>query len=136
MKKLLLLSLLFISCGQSPVGELSIFELPNQSEFQRWVEYDSLYYQTINTREMLTEWSINDEGKDFFNDETKKLKFANITWAELLEYEKSYSILVGEVRANNIDESASRVFEIADSIQKSKYPLINQFISEVSDWDF
>lgn len=131
MRKLLLLSLLFIGCGQSSVGELSYFEYPKEAQFNKWVEVDTLYYSALKTREELDEWSLNDNGENFFENTAKKLKFNKITWADIVKYEKLYSEVINEV----LNEDKSN-FEEVNSIVNESYPLINKFIEELNDWSF
>lgn len=130
MKKLLLLSLLVLFGCSSPIGELSYFEYPKEVQFNKWIEVDTLYYSALKTREELDEWSLNDNGENFFENTAKKLKFNKITWADIVEYEVLYSEVINEV----LNEDKSN-FEEVNSIVNESYPLINKFIEELNDWE-
>ena len=142
MKKLLLLSLLVLFGCSPPIGELSYFELPNQNEFQRWVEADSLYYEVLTDREQIMVDAVNDEGDNFFNNETKKLKFGQITWSDILEWYKSYQLkydsiykieLIKYGKVSSLSEN--NIEYIRDAILRVNYPLITKFTQELVDWN-
>ena len=49
MKKLLLLSVLFISCDNPENhGNLSIFKTPTSEQFDKWLEIDSVYIDMVS----------------------------------------------------------------------------------------
>ena len=81
MKRLLLLSLLFISCQNNDHGNLSIFKDPTPEHVAKWGEVASTYY--IPLQPMLDlykrEGKSNFRGNPWENDRFR-LEYSELTW--------------------------------------------------------
>ena len=88
MKKLLLLSLLFISCDNPENhGNLSIFETPTSEQFDKWLEIDSVYIDMVSPMVKVYKGSakLNFNGNPWEN-KSFQSKYSDLTWRELYDY--------------------------------------------------
>ena len=88
MKKLLLLSVLFISCdNQENHGNLSIFETPTSEQFDKWLEIDSVYIDMVSPMVKVYKGSakLNFNGNPWEN-KSFQSKYSDLTWRELYDY--------------------------------------------------
>ena len=88
MKKLLLLSLLFISCNNPENhGNLSIFEDPTPEQVAEWAIIDSVYKTTIKDMVNVYKRSskLNFNGNPWENKEFQN-KYSDLTWRGLYDY--------------------------------------------------
>jgi hypothetical protein len=130
MKKIFLLSLIFFSCQntyneQIEVGSISILEYPKENDLQRWIEKDSQYFKVLQVRKYFENF-VNDE---FFEKEENKLKFNNLTWFDILNYQKRYSDLLNIHKDNYEDDKELSKF--VDSLIMTEYPKVDEFTQEV-----
>jgi hypothetical protein len=130
MKKIFLLSLIFFSCQntyneQIEVGSISILEYPKENDLQRWIEKDSQYFKVLQVRKYFENF-VNDE---FFEKEENKLKFNNLTWFDMLNYQKRYSDLLNIHKDNYEDDKELSKF--VDSLIMTEYPKVDEFTQEV-----
>jgi hypothetical protein len=88
MKKLLLLSVLFISC-ENPEnhGNLSIFETPSSEQFDKWLEVDSVYIDMVSPMVKVYKGSakLNFNGNPWEN-KSFQSEYSDLTWRELYDY--------------------------------------------------
>lgn len=88
MKKLLLLSVLFISCDNPENhGNLSIFETPSSEQFDKWLEIDSIYIDMVSPMVKVYKGSakLNFNGNPWEN-KSFQSKYSDLTWRELYDY--------------------------------------------------
>jgi hypothetical protein len=88
MKKLLLLSVLFISCDNPENhGNLSIFETPTSEQFDKWLEIDSVYIDMVSPMVKVYKGSakLNFNGNPWEN-KSFQSKYSDLTWRELYDY--------------------------------------------------
>ena len=88
MKKLLLLSVLFISCDNPENhGNLSIFETPSSEQFDKWLEVDSVYIDMVSPMVKVYKGSakLNFNGNPWEN-KSFQSKYSDLTWRELYYY--------------------------------------------------
>jgi hypothetical protein len=88
MKKLLLLSLLFISCDNPENhGNLSIFDTPSSEQFDKWLEIDSVYIDMVSPMVKVYKGSakLNFNGNPWEN-KSFQSKYSDLTWRELYDY--------------------------------------------------
>jgi hypothetical protein len=130
MKKLLLLSFIFITCNtlnEKPIviGSLSILEYPEPQELQKWIESDSQYRQVFQVRKYFEDFVY--EG--FFDEKEIQLKFNNLTWSKMVEYQKRYSNLLNKY--SDIYKDTERLNKFVDSLILTEFPEINKFTEEI-----
>ena len=130
MKKLLLLSFIFITCNtmnEKPlvIGSLSILEYPEPQELQKWIESDSQYRQVFQVRKYFEDFVY--EG--FFDEKEIQLKFNNLTWYKMVEYQKRYSNLLNKYSGTYQD--TERLNKFVDSLIFTEFPEINKFTEEI-----
>ena len=130
MKKLLLLSFIFITCNtlnEKPlvIGSLSILEYPEPQELQKWIESDSQYRQVFQVRKYFEDFVY--EG--FFDEKEIQLKFNNLTWSKMVEYQKRYSNLLNKY--SDTYQDTERLNKFVDSLIISEFPEINKFTEEI-----
>ena len=130
MKKLLLLSFIFITCNtlnEKPlvIGSLSILEYPEPQELQKWIESDSQYRQVFQVRKYFEDFVY--EG--FFDEKEIQLKFNNLTWSKMVEYQKRYSNLLNKYSDSYQD--TERLNKFVDSLILTEFPEINKFTEEI-----
>ena len=130
MKKLLLLSFIFITCNtlnEKPlvIGSLSILEYPEPQELQKWIESDSQYRQVFQVRKYFEDFVY--EG--FFDEKEIQLKFNNLTWSKMVEYQKRYSNLLNKYSGTYQD--TERLNKFVDSLIFTEFPEINKFTEEI-----
>jgi len=130
MKKLLLLSFIFITCNtlnEKPlvIGSLSILEYPEPQELQKWIESDSQYRQVFQVRKYFEDFVY--EG--FFDEKEIQLKFNNLTWSKMVEYQKRYSNLLNKY--SDIYQDVERLNKFVDSLILTEFPEINKFTEEI-----
>ena len=88
MKKLLLLSVLFISCDNPENhGNLSIFETPTLEQFDKWLEIDSVYIDMVSPMVKVYKGSakLNFNGNPWEN-KSFQSEYSDLTWRELYDY--------------------------------------------------
>ena len=88
MKKLLLLSVLFISCDNPENhGNLSIFKTPTSEQFDKWLEIDSVYIDMVSPMVKVYKGSakLNFNGNPWENKNFQS-KYSDLTWRELYDY--------------------------------------------------
>ncbi|MBT5416419.1 MAG: hypothetical protein HOK79_00430 [Cryomorphaceae bacterium] len=88
MKKLLLLSLIFISCANPENhGNLSIFKTPTPEQFDKWLEIDSLYIDMVTPMVKVYKGSakLNFNGNPWEN-KSFQSEYSDLTWRELYNY--------------------------------------------------
>ena len=88
MKKLLLLSVLFISCDNPENhGNLSIFKTPSSEQFDKWLEVDSVYIDMVSPMVKVYKGSakLNFNGNPWEN-KSFQSKYSDLTWRELYDY--------------------------------------------------
>ena len=130
MKKLLLISFIFITCNtlnEKPlvIGSLSILEYPEPQELQKWIESDSQYRQVFQVRKYFEDFVY--EG--FFDEKEIQLKFNNLTWSKMVEYQKRYSNLLNKYSDSYQD--TERLNKFVDSLIFTEFPEINKFTEEI-----
>lgn len=130
MKKLLLLSFIFITCNtlnEKPIviGSLSILEYPEPQELQKWIESDSQYRQVFQVRKYFEDFVY--EG--FFDEKEIQLKFNNLTWSKMVEYQKRYSNLLNKY--SDTYQDTERLNKFVDSLIFTEFPEINKFTEEI-----
>ncbi|MBT7694815.1 MAG: hypothetical protein HN751_01110, partial [Cryomorphaceae bacterium] len=88
MKKLLLLSLIFISCANPENhGNLSIFKTPTPEQFDKWLEIDSVYIDMVTPMVKVYKGSakLNFNGNPWKN-KSFQSEYSDLTWRELYNY--------------------------------------------------
>ena len=88
MKKLLLLSLIFISCDNPENhGNLSIFKTPTPEQFDKWLEIDSVYIDMVTPMVKVYKGSakLNFNGNPWEN-KSFQSEYSDLTWRELYNY--------------------------------------------------
>jgi hypothetical protein len=88
MKKLLLLSVLFISCDNPENhGNLSIFKTPTSEQFDKWLEVDSVYIDMVSPMVKVYKGSakLNFNGNPWEN-KSFQSEYSDLTWRELYDY--------------------------------------------------
>ena len=130
MKKLLLLSFIFITCStlnEKPlvIGSLSILEYPEPQELQKWIVSDSQYRQVFQVRRYFEDFVY--EG--FFDEKEIQLKFNNLTWSKMVEYQKRYSNLLNKY--SDTYQDTERLNKFVDSLILTEFPEINKFTEEI-----
>ena len=94
---LLVISLTLFACETNnkksiEVGSLSILEYPDSQELQVWIASDSQYRKVFQVRKYFEDFVY--EG--FFDEKEIQLKFNNLTWSKMVEYQKRYSNLLNK----------------------------------------
>tara|TARA_B000000475_G_scaffold125998_1_gene101809 strand:- start:123 stop:533 length:411 start_codon:yes stop_codon:yes gene_type:complete len=130
MKKLLLLSFIFITCNtlnEKPlvIGSLSILEYPEPQELQKWIESDSQYRQVFQVRKYFENFVYD----DFFDEKEIQLKFNNLTWSKMVEYQKRYSNLLNKY--SDTYQDTERLNKFVDSLILTEFPELNKFTEEI-----
>ena len=88
MKKILLLSVLFISCDNPENhGNLSIFDTPTSEQFDKWLEIDSVYIDMVSPMVKVYKGSakLNFNGNPWEN-KSFQSEYSDLTWRELYDY--------------------------------------------------
>lgn len=88
MKKILLLSVLFISCDNPENhGNLSIFDTPSSEQFDKWLEIDSVYIDMVSPMVKVYKGSakLNFNGNPWEN-KSFQSEYSDLTWRELYDY--------------------------------------------------
>ncbi len=99
MKKLLLLSILFISCNNPENhGNLSIFETPTLEQFDKWLEIDSAYIKMVSPMVDVYKGSakLNFNGNPWENKRFQS-EYSDLTWRELYNYVKYFTEIYNEL---------------------------------------
>jgi len=99
MKKLLLLSILFISCNNPENhGNLSIFETPTLEQFDKWLEIDSAYIKMVSPMVDVYKGSakLNFNGNPWEN-KIFQSEYSDLTWRELYNYVKYFTEIYNEL---------------------------------------
>jgi len=130
MKKTLFIIFLFISCanqnnGIKEIGNLSILEYPDIKELNRWIESDSQYANVYQVRRYFENF-VNDE---FFEEEENQIRFNDITWLYMSEYQKKYAELLNKYEKNF--KEYKELTSFVDSLIIIEYPIINEFTNEI-----
>jgi hypothetical protein len=127
---LLVISLTLFACQTNnkksiEVGSLSILEYPDSQELQVWIASDSQYRQVFQVRKYFEDFVY--EG--FFDEKEIQLKFNNLTWSKMVEYQKRYSNLLNKY--SDIYQDVERLNKFVDSLIISEFPEINKFTEEI-----
>jgi hypothetical protein len=127
---LLVISLTLFACQTNnkksiEVGNLSILEYPDSQELQIWIASDSQYKQVFQVRKYFEDFVY--EG--FFDEKEIQLKFNNLTWSKMVEYQKRYSNLLNKY--SDIYQDVERLNKFVDSLIISEFPEINKFTEEI-----
>ena len=127
---LLFISLTLFACQTNnkksiEVGNLSILEYPDSQELQIWIASDSQYKQVFQVREYFEDFVY--EG--FFEEKEIQLKFNNLTWSKMVEYQKRYSNLLNKY--SDIYKDTERLNKFVDSLILTEFPEINKFTEEI-----
>tara|TARA_B110000459_G_scaffold190741_1_gene226108 strand:+ start:621 stop:1013 length:393 start_codon:yes stop_codon:yes gene_type:complete len=107
------------------IGSLSILEYPDSQELQVWIASDSQYKQVFQVRKYFEDF-VN-EG--FFDEKEIQLKFNNLTWSKMVEYQKRYSNLLNKY--SDIYQDSERLNKFVDSLILTEFPEINKFTEEI-----
>ena len=127
---LLFISLTLFACETNnkksiEVGSLSILEYPDSQELQVWIASDSQYRKVFQVRKYFEDFVY--EG--FFDEKEIQLKFNNLTWSKMVEYQKRYSNLLNKY--SDIYQDVERLNKFVDSLIISEFPEINKFTEEI-----
>ena len=127
---LLFISLTLFACQTNnkksiEVGSLSILEYPDSQELQVWIASDSQYRKVFQVRKYFEDFVY--EG--FFDEKEIQLKFNNLTWSKMVEYQKRYSNLLNKY--SDIYQDVERLNKFVDSLIISEFPEINKFTEEI-----
>ena len=127
---LLVISLTLFTCETNnkksiEVGSLSILEYPDSQELQVWIASDSQYRKVFQVRKYFEDFVY--EG--FFDEKEIQLKFNNLTWSKMVEYQKRYSNLLNKY--SDIYQDVERLNKFVDSLIISEFPEINKFTEEI-----
>ena len=127
---LLFISLTLFACQTNnkksiEVGSLSILEYPDSQELQVWIASDSQYRQVFQVRKYFEDFVY----EDFFDEKEIQLKFNNLTWSKMVEYQKRYSNLLNKY--SDIYQDVERLNKFVDSLIISEFPEINKFTEEI-----
>ena len=127
---LLVISLTLFTCETDnkksiEVGSLSILEYPDSQELQVWIASDSQYRKVFQVRKYFEDFVY--EG--FFDEKEIQLKFNNLTWSKMVEYQKRYSNLLNKY--SDIYQDVERLNKFVDSLIISEFPEINKFTEEI-----
>ena len=99
MKKLLLLSLLFVASDNiDNHGNLSIFNEPTEEQLNKWVEIDSAYISMVQPMVDVYKGSakLNFNGNPWENKNFQS-KYSDLTWRGLYDYVKYFTELYNDV---------------------------------------
>lgn len=107
------------------IGSLSILEYPDSQELQVWIASDSQYRQVFQVRKYFEDFVH----EDFFEEKEIQLKFNNLTWSKMVEYQKRYSNLLNKYSDKYQD--VERLNKFVDSLIISEFPEINKFTEEI-----
>ena len=126
----LYMSLTLLACQTNnkeliEIGSLSILEYPDSQELQVWISSDSQYKQVFQVRKYFEDF-VN-EG--FFDEKEIQLKFNNLTWSKMVEYQKRYSNLLNKY--SDIYQDSERLNKFVDSLILTEFPEINKFTEEI-----
>ena len=126
----LYMSLTLLACQTNnkeliEIGSLSILEYPDSQELQVWIASDSQYKQVFQVRKYFEDLVY--EG--FFDEKEIQLKFNNLTWSKMVEYQKRYSNLLNKY--SDIYQDAERLNKFVDSLILTEFPEINKFTEEI-----
>lgn len=126
----LYMSLTLLACQTNnkeliEIGSLSILEYPDSQELQVWIASDSQYKQVFQVRKYFEDF-VN-EG--FFDEKEIQLKFNNLTWSKMVEYQKRYSNLLNKY--SDIYQDTERLNKFVDSLILTEFPEINKFTEEI-----
>ena len=127
---LLFISLTLFECQTNnkksiEIGSLSILEYPDSQELQVWIASDSQYRQVFQVRKYFEDFVY----EDFFDEKEIQLKFNNLTWSKMVEYQKRYSNLLNKY--SDIYQDVERLNKFVDSLIISEFPEINKFTEEI-----
>ena len=122
---LLFISLTLFACQTNnkksiEIGSLSILEYPDSQELQVWIASDSQYRQVFQVRKYFEDFVY----EDFFDEKEIQLKFNNLTWSKMVEYQKRYSNLLNKY--SDIYQDVERLNKFVDSLIISEFPEINK----------
>jgi hypothetical protein len=107
------------------IGSLSILEYPEPQELQKWIESDSQYRQVFQVRKYFEDFVY--EG--FFDEKEIQLKFNNLTWSKMVEYQKRYSNLLNKY--SDVYQDAEKLNKFVDSLIINEFAEINKFTEEI-----
>ena len=122
MKKILLLSVLFISCDNPENhGNLSIFETPTSEQFDKWLEIDSVYIDMVSPMVKVYKGSakLNFNGNPWEN-KSFQSEYSDLTWRELYDYviysKEIYNELGYQEGENFLDSLNNRFDQMRDDL--------------------
>lgn len=126
----LFISLTLLACQSNnkesiEIGSLSILEYPDSQELQVWIASDSQYKQVFQVRKYFEDFVY----EDFFEEKEVQLKFNNLTWSKMVEYQKRYSNLLNKYSDKYQD--TERLNKFVDSLIITEFPEINKFTEEI-----
>ena len=126
----LFMSLTLLACQTKnkeliEIGSLSILEYPDSQELQVWIASDSQYRQVFQVRKYFENFVYD----DFFDEKENQLKFNNLTWSKMVEYQKRYSNLLNKY--SDVYQDAEKLNKFVDSLIISEFPEINKFTEEI-----
>ena len=127
---LLFISLTLFACQTNnkksiEVGNLSILEYPDSQELQIWIASDSQYKQVFQVRKYFEDFVY----ERFFEEKEIQLKFNNLTWSKMVEYQKRYSNLLNKY--SDTYQDTERLNKFVDSLILTEFPEINKFTEEI-----
>ena len=122
MKKLLLISLLIVSCDNPENhGNLSIFKTPTPEQFNKWAEIDSAYVKMVPTLVDVYKGSakLNFNGNPWENKRFQS-EYSDLTWRELYDHVKYFTKLYSELGYEEgekvLDSINSRFDQLRDDL--------------------
>lgn len=122
MKKLFLLSLIFISCDNPENhGNLSIFDTPSSEQFDKWLEIDSVYIDMVSPMVKVYKGSakLNFNGNPWEN-KSFQSEYSDLTWRELYDYviysKEIYNELGYQEGENFLDSLNNRFDQMRDDL--------------------
>ena len=126
----LFMSLTLLACQTKnkeliEIGSISILEYPDSQELQVWIASDSQYRQVFQVRKYFENFVYD----DFFDEKENQLKFNNLTWSKMVEYQKRYSNLLKKY--SDVYQDAEKLNKLVDSLIISEFPEINKFTEEI-----
>ena len=131
MKRLLLLSLLFIGCGPSgPMpSDISIWETPSDETIERWANEIDTIWRDVQDNSfaffMVDEMDQLSEGLQ----ERLKLKYSDITWQ--LPYDMMKAIFIDD--AYNTFENLNK-YDSEDEYIDATFPRFAEFRDEIDSY--
>tara|TARA_B100000989_G_C19240926_1_gene343985 strand:+ start:95 stop:511 length:417 start_codon:yes stop_codon:yes gene_type:complete len=135
LKKLLFISFLLLSCNNQnkkniDIGNISILDYPKDEDLKKWVQLDSQYARVFQVRKYFENF-VND---NFFEEKENKKKYNNLTWSNMLKFQKKYADLLNKYQKQFKD--SNELTKVVDSLIFIEFPLINEFTSDIFNLDY